>query len=91
MQTRTDPRVAKRAAQEVFALARDLDLPIRTVCQRLNITTENFYGWNRQEFAPSTNNLAKLALHGLDVLYILTGRRTNEKAAADGQDPQRQG
>jgi len=70
-----DPAIGERAAEEVQRRADEDGTSILAVCETMHVDNHLFYRW-RYGTTPDTATLAAMAAHGLDVFYILTGRRS---------------
>lgn len=77
---RIDTMIGERAAEEFFEWARKLGVYDKEAAARLGIDRKSPYEWRNGEFTPSTSALQKMAFNGLDVIYILTGKRQGGKA-----------
>ena len=76
-----DPQISRRAAEAVLQLSRERDLTVTEVCKMLDIEKKSFYAWYHSLYSPQASALAALAEHGMDVMYILTGRREGGQVA----------
>lgn len=74
---RKDPGMAERTAEELYKLGGSN----REIARRIGCSHTLITEWTAGRYAPSGYHLKSMAEAGLDVMYILTGRRTrNDKA-----------
>ena len=72
--------IGQRAARLIEGRSWDTKLPVTTLMQSLGTSRQVYYNWRNAKEEPSANLLAKMALAGYDVLWVLTGmERRNEK------------
>lgn len=70
---RKDPGMAERTAEELYKLPGSN----RDIARRIGCSHKLISAWTTGRYAPSAYHLKSMYEAGLDVIYILTGRRTN--------------
>lgn len=71
----TDYNIARRTAEEVNRLLFEKDISMTDFVKRSGILRSRIYGWMNGAYSPNALSLAKLHAQGVDVLYIITGKR----------------
>ena len=75
-----DLTIGQRAARLIDGRSWDTKLPVTTLMEMLGTNRQVYYNWRNGKEDPSAKLLAKMALAGYDVLWVLTGtERRNEK------------
>ncbi len=72
MRRKADIGIGKRAAEEMLRI----NVPVRTQLRDMQLNHNCFYNWQNGA-CPDSRALQALCNYGFDVVYILTGRRTN--------------
>lgn len=75
-----DLTIGQRAARLIDGRPWGTKLPVTTLMEMLGTNRQVYYNWRNGKEDPSAKLLAKMALAGYDVLWVLTGmERRNEK------------
>lgn len=74
---RKDPAMAERTAEELYKLPGSN----REIARRIGCSHKLISDWTTGRYTPSGYHLKSMAEAGLDVMYILTGRRTRNDEA----------
>lgn len=75
MERRMNTGIAARAAEAVNEMIAARNSSLIEEMTRLGIDRRYFYHWQNLECCPDAVNLSKMAAHGYDVIYILTGEK----------------
>lgn len=78
MASRMDVGIAARAAEAVNEMIAARNSYTTKEMERLGIDRRLFCRWQNLECCPNAVNLAKMAACGYDVIYILTGKRSEK-------------
>ena len=68
-----DLTIGQRASRLIDGRSWDTKLPVTTLMQNLGTSRQVYYNWRNAKEEPSAGLLAKMALAGYDVLWVLTG------------------
>ena len=71
-------KIGFRAVQAIEEKAKKNGTRASKEYRKLDVSSNTWHSWKRLNFAPSAYFLRKMALAGYDVLYILTGIKTEE-------------
>lgn len=78
MNRKGDPAIGKRAAVELLEREALTGISTRRQLERMGLDRRTLYAWGNLGATPSGDALAGMANAGYDVIYILTGRRTEK-------------
>ena len=71
-----DSKIGRRAAEELLRIASEEDITLTEAYAEIETASSCFWRWQHGQSAPSAPTLARMARFGYDVLYILTGERS---------------
>lgn len=71
--------ISKRAVQAIRERAEQNGTSVSFECDMINVSRKTFYFWENNKNNPQAYFLQQMALAGYDVIYILTGVRSNVK------------
>ena len=73
--------IAMRAVQQLIRRAEKEDVDVSYLLRRIGADRHLLYRWRHNKNDISAQYLEQMALDGYDVVYILTGKRQEEKSA----------
>ena len=68
--------IGQRAAEELLRIVREEDITMTAAYEEISIPPSCFWRWQHGTGAPRAQTLANMYRAGYDILYILTGERS---------------
>lgn len=72
----SDSKIGRRAAEELLRIFREEDITMTAAYDEISVPSSCFWRWQHGTAAPRAQTLANMHRAGYDVLYILTGERS---------------